>query len=207
MCRASTWTAAPASAVAGHFVATKRKFVYFVKSATGVFPSRSRSRSHCRSPPEPGRRLLLTFASQNHRRDLFPPCPVSVCPCLAFCVCGGWQKLQPKTNHTLLLRANCQCADKKLCTERHKLCCSIFFCLSCFALHCLFSFYPSSILLCCCCSSMCNICIVCCRIVYWTTATAAAAPPLATPTPARSLLKGSWAVAVAYFLGLSKLDF
>lgn len=148
MCRASTWTApasASASAVAGHFVATKRKFVYFVKSATGVFPSRSRSWScnwsRSRSPPEPGRRLLLTFASQNHRRDMFlpPPCPVSVCPCLAFCV-RGWQKLQPKTNHTLLLRANCQCADKKLCTKRHKLCCSIFFRLSCFALHCLFSF-------------------------------------------------------------------
>lgn len=157
MCRASTWTApASASAVAGHFVATKRKFVYFVKSATGVFPSRSWSWnwSRSRSPPEPGRRLLLTFASQNHRRDMFlpPPCPVSVCPCLAFCV-RGWQKLQPKTNHTLLLRANCQCADKKLCTKRHKLCCTIFFsplllCPALFIFVCLPSFPHSSAFAC-----------------------------------------------------------
>lgn len=88
MCRASTWTAL-AAAVAGHFVATKRKFVYFVKSATGVFPSRSRSRSHCRSPPEPGRRLLLTFASQNHRRDLFPPPAPSRSALVWLFVCVG----------------------------------------------------------------------------------------------------------------------
>lgn len=80
------------------------------------------------------------------------PCPVSVCPCLAFCV-RGWQKLQPKTNHTLLLRANCQCADKKLCTKRHKLCCSIFFsplllCPALFIFVCLPSFPHSSAFAC-----------------------------------------------------------
>lgn len=96
MCRASTWTAAPASAVAGHFVATKRKFVYFVKSATGIFPSRSRSRSHCRSPPEPGRRLLLTFASQNHRRDLFPPLPRLGLPLSGFLCVWGLAKVATK---------------------------------------------------------------------------------------------------------------
>lgn len=193
-----------ASAVAGHFVATKRKFVYFVKSATGVFPSRSRShcRSHCRSPPEPGRRLLLTFASQNHRRDLFPPCPVSVCPCLAFCVGAG--KSCNQRQITRFYYGQIVSALTKNYAQNAINYAVAFFCLSGFALHCLFSFYPSFILLCC--SSMCNICIVCCRIVYWTTATAAAPLATATPTPARSLLKGSWA-AVAYFLGLSKLDF
>lgn len=97
MCRASTWTApasASASAVAGHFVATKRKFVYFVKSATGVFPSRSWnwnwSQSRSRSPPEPGRRLLLTFASQNHRRDMFLPPPAPFRSALVWLfVCGA----------------------------------------------------------------------------------------------------------------------
>lgn len=100
MCRASTWTApASASAVAGHFVATKRKFVYFVKSATGVFPSRSWSWnwSRSRSPPEPGRRLLLTFASQNHRRDMFLPVllPRFGLPLSGF-LCAGLAKVATK---------------------------------------------------------------------------------------------------------------
>lgn len=150
--------------------------------------------------PEPEcRLLLLTFANQNHRRDLYSaplplPTPLPM---------SGWQKLPAKTNHTLLLRANCQCADKKLCTKRHKLCCSIFCALSSSSSSssshtlCLFSL---SLPFCYVLLHVQHLHSLC--IVYWTEAAAAA-----TPRPARSLLKGKrrCLISVAYFLGLSKL--
>lgn len=163
MCRASTWTApasAPASvaasAVAGHFVATKRKFVYFVKSATGVFPSRSwswnwsQSRSH--SPPEPGRRLLLTFASQNHRRDMFLPVPL---PCfwsslVWLFVCGAGKSCNQR-QITRFYYGQIVSALTKNYAQNAINYAVAFFCLSCFALHCLFSFVsppPSSAFAC-----------------------------------------------------------
>lgn len=152
MCRASTWTApasASAFAVAGHFVATKRKFVYFVKSATGVFPSRSRSWSwnwsRSRSPPEPGRRLLLTFASQNHRRDMFLPPPASFRSALVWLfVCGAGKSCNQRQITRFYYGQIVSALTKNYAQNAINYAVAFFFRLSCFALHCLFSFASPS---------------------------------------------------------------
>lgn len=194
MCRASTWTApASASAVAEHFVATKRKFVYFVKSATGVFPSRSWSWnwSRSRSPPEPGRRLLLTFASQNHRRDMFLPPPASFRSALVWLfVCGAGKSCNQRQITRFYYGQIVSALTKNYAQNAINYAVAFFF--ASLALPCIVYFRLPPLLPPLFGIRMCNICIVCCRIVYWTTATAALATPTPTPTPARSLLKGSW---------------
>lgn len=110
--------------VSGHLAATKRKFVYFVKTVARRLGFRLAA---CK--PGPGRRLLLTFPGQaKHRRMLLS---ILVCLFLLFCFFAqpwmhGKVQRETKTNHKLLYRANCLlCFLPRL---GHKLCWQIFSC-------------------------------------------------------------------------------